>query len=185
MEARRKYWEGGAQNILAVLSTKTMPVDHTKGRDKVETGHGQGTRPSQMVGIANFQRRVVQQKEMGLGSCLTACPGKYCTRERNLKLSRTNLLTLVIYPLMTQYLQESTGDVKVQSCFTSTETGRNGVKPLQSWVSLPFTPQIPASLFLVSTGSQTCSLGPHKQRGKDINASQRYLLAQSTSSQAL
>lgn len=58
-----------------------------------------------------------------------ACPGKYCTQETNLKLSRTNLLTLIIYPLMTQYLQESTGDVEVQSCFTSTETGGNGAKP--------------------------------------------------------
>lgn len=47
-----------------------MPVNHSKGSYKVKTGGGQGTKPSQMVGIANFQRRVAQQNETGLGSCL-------------------------------------------------------------------------------------------------------------------
>lgn len=59
-----------------------------------------------MVGIATkiVKRRVVEQKEMGLGSYLMACPGKFCTQKRNLKqqkLSRTNILTMIIYLLMT------------------------------------------------------------------------------------
>ena len=67
---------------------------------------GQVTRPSQLVGIATkiVERRVAEQKEMGLGSYLTSCPGKFCTQKRNSKrqkLSRTNLLTMIIYLLMT------------------------------------------------------------------------------------
>lgn len=38
MEARRKYWEGDAQYILLAVSTKTKPVDHSEGSDKVKTG---------------------------------------------------------------------------------------------------------------------------------------------------
>lgn len=76
------------------------------GEDKVKIGGGQVTRPSQIVGIATkiVERRAVQHKEMELGSYLIACPGKFCTQMRNLKrqkLSRTNLLTMIIYLLMT------------------------------------------------------------------------------------
>lgn len=105
-------------------------------------------RPSQIVGTATkiVKRRVVQQKEMGLGSYLIACPGKFCTQKRNLKrqkLSMTNLLTTIIYLLVTQYLQESTINTKVQCCFTSTETGRQGAKQVPSpvmVVPLLYTP---------------------------------------------
>lgn len=38
MEARRKYWERAAQNILPAVSTKKKPVDHSEGSDKVKTG---------------------------------------------------------------------------------------------------------------------------------------------------
>lgn len=125
---------------------------------------------------------------MGLRNYLMACPGKNCIQQRHLKrqeLSRTNLLTVIIYALMTQYLQEST--VKAKCCYMSTGTGRQGAKPVPSSVMfIPLLlPRIPLPLFIASAVCWLCFLGLRKVGARDINAAQKYLLAQSSSSQAL
>lgn len=134
MEARRKYWEGDAQNILLAVSTKKClwTIQREVIRWKQEVDREQSHHRWLVLQIFKEGLHSRTRQEWGV-----ACPGKYCSQETNLKLSRTKLFTLVIYPLITQYHQESNWDRKVQSgflcffqCFTSTETGRNEAKPV-------------------------------------------------------